>query len=356
MRQLYTKDSNKASRENEKNSEKEILYNEKIDSSTTIERSPHDRLNPFAQINRSLIEDNSISMECRLLIIFLLSKPNDWKVSVFHLRNSFQGWAGRDKIYSLLDEAEKAGYMKKVTTLKRGCIRSNRWFISENGSFSNNVHDTDYQGLSIRKSSNNDLERSLKKEVVKKKPDRPKVVPKISPPTSATTSVSQGKEKKNIRRELTDREKDSLYAKYPKAIVDEKLKKLEDTMKKYPKAYTSNDLYYAVQCWCAQEMSKKAKTFSKKETKMEDPTDKVRTEVIAKIEQQGKNMLKFLKDFLQKNPNMASEIKIQEYCNKVDLRNLVNKKRFNTYEYLDPFFKGKFDAWLLDWKVVNGMP
>src|SRR5947209_14298432 len=39
----------------------------------TIERCPHDGENPFAQISRDLIRNKTISLECRMLIIYLLS-------------------------------------------------------------------------------------------------------------------------------------------------------------------------------------------------------------------------------------------------------------------------------------------
>src|SRR5271157_2753898 len=83
-------------------------------------RSPHDRQNPYVMVNKDLINDQSISPGCNRLLVWLLSKPDDWEIRTSNLCHEFKAWFGRKKILSLLQEAIAAGYMKREDILERG--------------------------------------------------------------------------------------------------------------------------------------------------------------------------------------------------------------------------------------------
>jgi len=70
----------------------------------------------FYILDKRISEDRGLSWAARGLLIFLLGKPDHWKVSVEHLRKETQASAkpsGRDAIYAMLTELIKSGYVKR---------------------------------------------------------------------------------------------------------------------------------------------------------------------------------------------------------------------------------------------------
>lgn len=70
------------------------------------------RANPetgYTKISNAFLQDERISYETRGFIAELLSRPDDWEITVKNLVKS--GPAGRDKIYRMIREAEKFGHM-----------------------------------------------------------------------------------------------------------------------------------------------------------------------------------------------------------------------------------------------------
>jgi hypothetical protein len=62
----------------------------------------------YTVIPNQLLEDERISWEAKGILTYLLSKPDTWDLSAYHLI-SF-GYAGKEKIYRVLKELQKAGY------------------------------------------------------------------------------------------------------------------------------------------------------------------------------------------------------------------------------------------------------
>lgn len=75
----------------------------------TIIRCPKNSESPYFSISRALAQDRSLSWEARGLMLYLLSKPDDWIVQVNDLRQN----CGRDKVYKLLEELCNARYMAR---------------------------------------------------------------------------------------------------------------------------------------------------------------------------------------------------------------------------------------------------
>ncbi|TWT18530.1 hypothetical protein FQY83_14215 [Luteimonas marina] len=66
-------------------------------------------------LDRRISEDARLSWAARGLLVFLLGKPDNWRVSVEHLRRQTADArirTGRDGIYALLDELKVAGYIE----------------------------------------------------------------------------------------------------------------------------------------------------------------------------------------------------------------------------------------------------
>lgn len=80
-----------------------------------INRAPHDKQHPYVQISNATTQDKGLGWAARGLLIFLLSKPDDWETIVENLVT--EGDLKRDAIYSLLKELLKARYIKRYRKL-----------------------------------------------------------------------------------------------------------------------------------------------------------------------------------------------------------------------------------------------
>ena len=70
----------------------------------------------FTQISNEIINNPNLTAQAKGVMIYLLSKPIDWKVNVKDIQSHMKN--GRDAIYSILNELEKHGYIvwdKKAT-------------------------------------------------------------------------------------------------------------------------------------------------------------------------------------------------------------------------------------------------
>ena len=81
----------------------------------SIIRAPRPEGN-FYLLNKAISEDRRLSWAARGVLVFLLGKPDHWRVSPTHLRGETAECSkptGRDGIYGLLDELIKAGYVRR---------------------------------------------------------------------------------------------------------------------------------------------------------------------------------------------------------------------------------------------------
>lgn len=108
------------------NSEKNSL-----DSFDSIQRCPHDKENPYTMVLNSLIRDNSISPNCRWLIIYLLSNKEGWNIKVSQIVKNVKKFIGRDSVYHLINEAIDSGYMYREEFNVNG-LKRYKYYLSEN--------------------------------------------------------------------------------------------------------------------------------------------------------------------------------------------------------------------------------
>lgn len=79
----------------------------------TIIRAPRPASHYYL-LRNSIAQDERLSWAARGLLIFLLTKPDAWRISIEHLRKQTGGArirTGRDGIYSLLAELQAMGYV-----------------------------------------------------------------------------------------------------------------------------------------------------------------------------------------------------------------------------------------------------
>ena len=83
----------------------------------------------FSTLPNALINDGRMSAEHLGLIVYLLSKPNDWVVRVSELRKRFD--YGRDKVYRILQQLEQYGYVSREQIKVDGKFSEIRYNVSD---------------------------------------------------------------------------------------------------------------------------------------------------------------------------------------------------------------------------------
>jgi hypothetical protein len=77
----------------------------------SIIRVSHNRDNPYVMINKKGLEDVNMSWAAKGLWSYLMSRPDDWEISIAHLSSIYKFKGGGEKaIYSLLNELIEEGY------------------------------------------------------------------------------------------------------------------------------------------------------------------------------------------------------------------------------------------------------
>jgi hypothetical protein len=145
--------------------------------SDIFQRCPHDPENPWSQVSKDLIRDSSISFECRGLLIYLLSMKDGWVINTKQLINHASEFAGKDKIYSIINEAIKAGYLMRREFLVNGLKRYS-YLLSEFPKFKK----------CLLYPENPDAENPDSKEELKEKKKK-KYIKEIKPPPSPDRST-----------------------------------------------------------------------------------------------------------------------------------------------------------------------
>lgn len=70
------------------------------------------RVNPYSQIDNKMINDERLKAESLGVLVYLISKPQDWTISMKQLQNRFN--FGREKMQSVTKNLEDCGYLIRV--------------------------------------------------------------------------------------------------------------------------------------------------------------------------------------------------------------------------------------------------
>lgn len=164
-----------------------------IDEAISIERCPHDKENPYTMVHNDLIRDRSISPACRWMIIYFLSMKDSWNINMSQLVAYLKPDMGRDKVYSLVNEAISAGYMKRVQIAKggkSGIAINYKYYVSEQPKFKKCFRNPDFQDTEIQYTENTHIKNnhSAKKEHSPKKQHIP---PPIPPPSKLPANAGE---------------------------------------------------------------------------------------------------------------------------------------------------------------------
>lgn len=83
----------------------------------------------FTIIDNQIIEHPTLSWEARMILIYLLSKPDNWRLMFADLVN--RGNWGRDKTYRVVQELIDAGYIKKTDVREAGKFLRHEYIVFE---------------------------------------------------------------------------------------------------------------------------------------------------------------------------------------------------------------------------------
>lgn len=188
---------------------------------TFIERCPHDNENPYAQISRNLIRDQSISPECRWLLIYLLSMEKGWKISAKQIWQHAKGFIGRDKVWKLIKEACEAGYMNAVHMTKGNLRMGVKYYLSELPKFKNSNNFSDALVFSAPKLSAPKISARKKEHSKERTLERNPPLTPPSPPAIKKESLLSPEEEEIIDQRVRDRKSNEPIVKmnaYKKAV------------------------------------------------------------------------------------------------------------------------------------------
>ena len=99
----------------------------------SIIRTEHNKNNPYVILNKSALEDSELSWAAKGLWAYLMSRPDNWNVSVAHLSSIYKDYGGGEKaIYALLSELIEKGYcQRKQDRSNGGKFNSYEYIITE---------------------------------------------------------------------------------------------------------------------------------------------------------------------------------------------------------------------------------
>lgn len=100
----------------------------------SIVRISHDKEKPYVMLNREAINDPQVSWAAKGLWTFLISKPDNWQVSVAHLSSVYGGKKrgnGRDGVRELLRELKEEGYVSTTEVRDKGQFLSLDYTVYE---------------------------------------------------------------------------------------------------------------------------------------------------------------------------------------------------------------------------------
>ena len=111
------------------------------DFSKTIFRTAK-RENPYAQIDKTVLNDQRLSWKAKGLMAFLLSKPDNWEINIQNLIR--QSTDGKEAVYSGINELINFGYIVRVESRNQGRFARIEYLIYENPQLVNTQNPTDF--------------------------------------------------------------------------------------------------------------------------------------------------------------------------------------------------------------------
>lgn len=99
----------------------------------SIIRTSHNKENPYVMLNKKALEDSNLSWAAKGLWAYLMSRPDDWTISIPHLSKIYDNYGGGETaIYNYLNELIKHGYCtRRQPKEENGKFGKYEYIISE---------------------------------------------------------------------------------------------------------------------------------------------------------------------------------------------------------------------------------
>ncbi len=92
-------------------------------------------VHPFAQVSKSVLDDDRLSWKSKGIVSYLIGKPDGWKMRVTDIVK--HGKEGRDAVWSALNELRAFGYAKMERVRSAGRFSSVKWTVLDYPAFAN---------------------------------------------------------------------------------------------------------------------------------------------------------------------------------------------------------------------------
>ena len=95
----------------------------------TIFRVAKNPNNPYVMIDKRISEDNRLSWKAKGIMLYLLSRPNDWAINLVDVEK--QSTDGRDGVQSGVNELIALGYLERLQNRKGGKFGGVEYIVHE---------------------------------------------------------------------------------------------------------------------------------------------------------------------------------------------------------------------------------
>lgn len=232
-----------------------------------FERCPHDKENPYSMVSNALIRSKDISPECIWLLTYLLSHKPGWVIHPKQILAHLKGKWGRDKLYKVINEGIKEGYIKREPI---PLFRSNfKYIISEEPKFKKSLQRTENQDAGNKDAENKDSKEdynSSYSEEYKNNYQEEERVPKIA----------KKKKEPDSYIELSDEEKKLLQDEIGPEMTEKCIKHLTEWKKEKPKSKWTKSDYDSIHRWvwyAVKEQEEKEKRYGKSKKIFQEPVN-----------------------------------------------------------------------------------
>ena len=235
-------------------------------------KSPHSKDHPYVMVSKKLLDNEAMSPLAKLLLIYLLGRPDDWYVRVAHLKKILG--VGRDKTRLLLKELINLGYCKKTTIKKGSNFIGILYEYAEDQVFKNCLPQPEIQAPENKAPENQapllnkESTNQISKEIFKEEREREGAAPPDPPPFPVFSESSLLSFGNVVKLQASEYEK--LCSLFGKVLIDEYIEKINDHCDSVGKKY--KDYAATIRNWIRRDKEKK----QQQGAKYEDPKRAIR--------------------------------------------------------------------------------
>lgn len=268
-------------------------------NSSTFERCPHDKENPYVMINRDLTRNADISFQARGFLFYLLSNKEGWVINRSYIIQTQK--IGKDKLKSLVDELILEGHISHERFNDAKGHRRSKYLVSEYPRY---------------KEENAKKQKDESKEENPRAENPPKETPhKVNPSTKKEQQEKNLSSKEDINKEEESNARSKSSLATPSSIqFNKKLKILENiSIEQMKVLYPNTDIELEIkkmQQWLIDNPKKQKKNYDRFVANWISSAERDASKSKAKpASNQDKNSL-FVEECRQDSPEAFSSIRV----------------------------------------------